>query len=126
MSLAALAKGDKFAKYYLAENDWTQSTVLTPVAGGTLEGNLQSLSVKESLLYQAIGSLTKAKIFFASDPSLPERAILKHTARTDGSLAAPRWYRVLGTKTEGPPGQTWLWIVIVEEHTQLGAYGESS
>lgn len=120
----SLPRGDYFEKYKRDGADFQENS--TPVrVGSDIEGNLQFLSVRDTLLYQSRGQMSMAKIFFDFDPELSINMLLKHVRREDGSVPGTEWYMIRGVKTQGPPGKTWLWIAMVEQQQQQGDFGVS-
>ena len=117
-----LAKGDFFEKYNREGQDFEEN--LTPVlVGDEIEGCLQFLSVRDQVLFQSRGQSSMAKVFFAFNPDLTINMLLKHVRREDGSVSGEDWYMVRGVKTIGRPGQTVMWVVLVEEQEQQGDFG---
>lgn len=119
-----LAVGDFFEKYNRTGADFRENLTPVPV-GEEIEGSLQFLSVRDQFLFQSRGQQSSARVFFGFDPELSVNTLLRHVRREDGSRPINEWYMVRGTKTIGRPGETVMWVVMVEAQEHQGSFGVS-
>lgn len=124
MSIQHLCSGDIFEVYRKSSDRWGQGFE-HEYEERTVEGNLQFVGGVNEVQYDANGAVIRAEVFFSSDPNLDETKTLKFIGRTNGTHAPSKpWFMVEYVYTEGPPGQSLLWIAVCRQHTVRGDLSE--
>jgi hypothetical protein len=114
-----MTTGDTLEVYLKVADRWGDN-LQYQLQPNLLDCNLQYLDANESRELGAKGIERFAEAYFDEPHGLAEDHVVRHIARADGSPVTPRYFEVKATYEEGPPGQTWLYIAILQQITQRG------